>query len=69
MTNPTTDFLLAKSRQYDNFYHMSVEEFDNLLDAGDVIIDKYPSKRKQYYTCDLWESNDKTEKILIGVSY
>ena len=48
---------------------MNVEEFDNLLDAGDVIIDKYPSKRKQYYTCDLWESNDKTEKILIGVSY
>lgn len=64
-----TNLILGKAKQYDNFYHMSVEEFDNLLDVGDVDIVKYPSKRKQYYTCDLWVNNDKTKKILVGVSY
>ena len=64
-----TNLILGKAKHYGNFYYMSVEEFDNLLDAGDVDIVKYPSKRKQYYTCDLWVNNDKTKKIIVGVSY
>lgn len=65
----TTTYLLGKTHQYDNFYHMFTEEFDRLLDAGDVLILKYPSKRRDYYTCELTVSNNKTKKILIGVSY